>query len=137
MIMNISKMIIGALFMLGIALQAESMKLESFDDADHQNEAGGWWYSYDDHNAGGNSNVEPQNTDFRISKDGKNPALKVIGTAGNKLGWDYFGVGTNLSEKSGCPDRKPVDISVYKKLKFKMKGKMKGGRLTVNIPYHS
>jgi hypothetical protein len=86
---------------------------------------GGWWYSYNDSSSGGNSEVT-----FTPGK--------MSGKTGNKLGWDYIGMGLTLGEKCGCYEGKgavPVDLTGYKTLSFKIKGSISGGRLTLAIPY--
>jgi hypothetical protein len=88
---------------------------------------GGWWYSYDDSSSGGNSKVT-----FSPGK--------MKGTTGNKLGWDFVGMGLTLGEKCGCYEGKgaiPVDLTGYSTLSFKIKGSISGGRITLVIPYTS
>ena len=91
---------------------------------------------YSDANSGGNSTVEPANGKFEMTKDGDGFAAVIKGKTGNKLGWDFVGLGVTLGEKSGCPGGGvPVDLSKYSTLTFKAKGDLSGGRLIVNIPY--
>ena len=97
------------------------------DNTPDKNQAsgGGWWYSYDDSSSGGNSQVT-----FSPGK--------MKGKTGNKLGWDFVGMGVTLGEKCGCYQGKgavPVDLSGYSTISFKIKGAISGGRLVLNIPY--
>jgi hypothetical protein len=102
------------------------------DGAKVQATCGGWWYTYNDASSGGNSEVTPLPGKFE--KEGKSARIK--GKAGNKLGWDFIGLGVTLGEDAGCPGgSKPVDISKYSTLTFKIKGELSGGRFTVIIPY--
>jgi hypothetical protein len=59
----------------------------------------------------------------------------MSGTVGNKLGWDFVGMGVSLTGACQCPGAKPVDLRDYAKLQFKMKGSLSGGRLIVSLPF--
>jgi hypothetical protein len=123
------------------AFAVKPLLIDNFEDGNDISKTGGWWYTYNDAEDGGNSKVlpSPSADNFkpdRSNNDNQGYAAHMHGTAGNKLGWDYFGMGVTLSEKSGCPEgSKPVDLRKYSTLQFKIKGKIKGGRLTVIIPY--
>ncbi|PKL90489.1 MAG: hypothetical protein CVV21_12535 [Candidatus Goldiibacteriota bacterium HGW-Goldbacteria-1] len=122
----------------GLVFAAEPFIVDDFEDGNVQTVKGGWWYTYNDANAGGNSEVWPAQGKFELSKpgaDGKGYAARMKGTAGNKLGWDFVGMGATLSLNSGCPTAEPVDLKMYTTLQFKIKGNVSGGRLTVVIPY--
>ncbi len=97
---------------------------------------GGWWYVYNDAGSGGNSEVTPAPDKFEMTKDGGVYAAKMKGKAGNKLGWDFIGMGVTLGPDAGCPGAsKPVDLSRYTTLSFRIKGDLSGGRLVVILPY--
>jgi hypothetical protein len=128
--------IIGCLTMTIIA--QESFVVDSCDDGDSRSVRGGWWYTYDDKVSGGNSFVIPPMHNFKMSGPGygeKGYAAHMKGTAGDKLGWDYVGMGVNLTEECGCPKAIPVDIRAYSKIRLMMKGSLSGGRLTMILTY--
>jgi len=128
--------IIGCLAM-GITAQ-EPFVVDSCDDGNALSAEGGWWYTYNDNNTGGNSYVTPPVNGFKMGSPGygdRGFAAHMKGTAGDKLGWDYIGIGVNLTDKCGCPEAVPVDISQYSKVRFRMKGTLSGGRLTMLLPY--
>jgi hypothetical protein len=119
-----------------VVFAAQKMVVEDGSMGKNQATCGGWWYSYTDADTGGNSVIEPASKDFAKSKDGKIFVAKLKGTAGNKLGWDFIGMGVTLADKAGCPGgAAPVDLSAYTTLSFRIKGAISGGRLIVNIPY--
>jgi hypothetical protein len=119
-----------------VLFAAEKFVVEDGTSAKNPATCGGWWYAYDDTGSGGNSKLEPSQAEFAKVKDGGSYAAKLKGTTGNKLGWDFIGMGVTLSDKAGCPGGAvAVDISKYTTLSFKVKGELTGGRLIVNIPY--
>ena len=113
------------------------LMIDRFNDNDNRSEQGGWWYTYDDSNRGGNSQCAPLPDQFKPAKseDEQGYAARLTGLTGTKLGWDYFGMGVTLTKDSGCPDPHAVDISKYSTLEFKMKGNASAGRLIVMILY--
>ncbi len=116
----------------------ESYWIDDCDDGDHQTAAGGWWYTYDDAPTGGNSKVQPPHGRFFMGKPGcgeKGYAARMKGTTGNRLGWDYIGMGITLGPSSNCPRSLPVDLTGYSYLRFRMRGTVSGGRLTVVLPH--
>ena len=118
------------------ASATERLYIDGFDDGNNVSEQGGWWYVYNDSRTGGNSEVTPLGTLTPSQSNGpQGYAAHVDGTAGNQLGWDYFGFGVTLTATSGCPRQKKVDISKYTTLEFKIKGDASGGRMTVSLPY--
>jgi hypothetical protein len=129
--------VMAAVFMATAGIMAaQKFMIEDGSTGKVQATCGGWWYTYDDANSGGNSEVSPAPNKFEMLKDGDKYAVKMKGKAGNKLGWDFVGMGVTLSEKSGCPGGAvPVDISKYSSLSFKIKGAMTGGRFTVVLSY--
>jgi hypothetical protein len=117
-------------------MAAEKFVVEDGSTGKNPATCGGWWYTYNDANSGGNSEVTPAVDKFEMNKDGDSYVVKIKGKAGNKLGWDFLAVGVTLGEKSGCPGGAvPVDLSGYSTLTFKIKGEISGGRFTVIIPY--
>ncbi|MCX8093116.1 MAG: hypothetical protein N3E50_03005 [Candidatus Goldbacteria bacterium] len=115
---------------------AEKLVIEDGTTGKNRATCGGWWYTYNDAESGGNSEVWPKPQEFEKSKDGSSFVARMKGKTGNKLGWDFIGIGVTLSEKSGCPgEATPVDLTKYTTLSFKIKGEISGGRLTVIIPY--
>ncbi len=118
------------------AAATEPLIIDGFDDGNNVSEEGGWWYVYNDARTGGNTQVTPLGTLTPTQTNGSQGyAAHVEGTAGNQLGWDYFGFGVTLTATSGCPNQVKVDIRQYTTLEFKMKGDASGGRLTVSLPY--
>jgi len=119
-----------------VVFAATKLVVEDGTTGKNQATCGGWWYSYNDAETGGNSIIEPAPANFAKTKDGSVFVAKLKGTAGNKLGWDFIGMGVTLSDKSGCPGGAiPVDLSGYTTLSFKIKGAISGGRLVVILPY--
>lgn len=121
--------------LFGQALFAGGFIVDNCEDGDINTLGGGWWYTYDDNAQGGNSKVEPAPGKFAMAKEGNSYAAYMKGKAGSKLGWDFIGIGCSLTKESSCPDMKPVDVSKYTTLEFRIKGTVAGGRLTVVLPY--
>jgi len=135
--MSTAKRVI-CVFLLAIATETQSFIVDNCDDGDTRSMMGGWWYTYNDNNRGGNSFVLPPLHGFKMSGPGygnKGYCAHIKGTAGDRLGWDYLGIGVNISDSSDCPNPKGVDISDYTTIRFKMKGSLSGGRLTMVLPY--
>jgi hypothetical protein len=126
-----------ALLTSAVAGAGERLNIDSFDHPDNKTELGGWWYVYDDARVGGNSTVSPAVDHFTPAKssDGQGYAAHLQGKCGNKLGWDFFGMGFTIMSDSGCPVSSPIDLSGYGTLEFKIKGEVSAGRLSVVIPY--
>lgn len=128
--------IISILFSVPAMAGKKKLHIDSFNDGNNVSEQGGWWYVYNDARLGGNTEVTPLGPMYpKKGSDAQGYAAYVEGTTGNKLGWDYFGFGVTLTNDSGCPAQKHVDISEYTTLEFKMKGDASGGRLTVLLLY--
>ncbi len=119
----------------GSLMAADKLSVENGTGKGAQASGGGWWYIFDDSTSGGNSTVTPAPTKFELTKAG----ARMQGKTGNKLGWDFVGMGVTLGEQCGCYDKKenadPVDLSKYTTLVLKMKGSITGGRLMVQLPY--
>jgi len=112
--------------------------IDNCDDGNIRTQSTGWWYTYTDSADGGNSKVFPPHGQFSMGTPGyrgKGKAAHMVGIAGNRLGWDYVGIGFTLSNKCGCPAAQPVDIRDYSYLNFTMKGRLTGGRLVVVLQY--
>jgi hypothetical protein len=115
---------------------AEKFAVDDFASGKVQASSGGWWYTYNDLNTGGNSEVTPAPDKFAMAKDGDKFAARMQGKVGNKLGWDFVGLGVTLGENCGCPGKaEPVDLSKYTTLTLRIKGSITGGRLVLNLPY--
>ena len=116
---------------------ADKLCIDRFDSPDNKTELNGWWYVFDDARVGGNSTVSPPPGHFAPgeSGDAQGYAAHLTGKSGNKLGWDFFGMGFTVMSDSGCPISSAVDLSQYHTLEFKIRGKVSAGRLSVVIPY--
>src|ERR1035437_1988466 len=115
---------------------AEKFVVDDFTGGKAQASSGGWWYTYNDVNTGGNSEVTPAPDKFVMAKSVNKFAARMQGKVGNKLGWDYVGLGVTLGENCGCPGKaEPVDLSKFTTLTLRIKGTISGGRLIVNLPY--
>jgi len=130
-------MITAAAVLLGAAwlTAAEGLVIDNGQKSGNQASGSGWWYTYNDAAQGGDSTVSPEPNKFELTKDGKIFAARMKGQTGNKLGWDFIGMGVTINDKAGCPSATPVDLNQYNTLSFKIKGAISGGRLTVIIPY--
>ena len=133
----ISTLYLSAFLFATTASAADRLTIDSFNTPDNKTELGGWWYVFDDARVGGNSTVSPAPDHFLPEKsaDAQGYAAHMKGRAGNKLGWDFFGMGFTITSDSGCPVCSPIDLSQYTTLEFKIKGKVSAGRLSVVIPY--
>ena len=128
---------------LAIAAVGLYMKVDLNNTNTQRNELGGIWCTYDDHHQGGNSSVwPPASTNcenlFVKSAPGygnRGYAIRITGTAGTKLGFDYIGVNTFLSEYSSCPRCNGIDIRKFHGIEFKIKGSVKAGTVSVIIPH--
>jgi len=135
---KILAVLVMALALAGFIYAADSFMIENGEDSTAESTSGGWWYVYDDASSQGNSVVWPKPNAFEMSapgSDGKGFCARMKGTTGNKLGWDFVGMGVAISKDTICPTNKPMDISEYKYLQFKAKGTITGGRLIVVLPY--
>jgi hypothetical protein len=114
--------------------------VDDFEDGDPLSIHHGWWYTYTDSSSGGNSTIKPPQGRFTVNSPGAENTkycARMSGTTGNKLGWDFIGLGCWLSNETGCPQCKAIDCSAYRFLQFKMKGRATAGRLVVKILYMS
>ena len=119
------------------SMAADKLVVDNFNDGDNRTEQNGWWFAYNDNRIGGNSQCTPAANTFTPTKgnDSQGWAGRLTGLTGTKLGWDYIGLGFSLNADAGCPTAKPMDISKYHTLEFKMKGSASAGRLIVSILY--
>jgi len=127
-----------------VVVAAVFMVVEDNNNPGQTNNLGGVWSTYDDSAAGNNSVVWPQSPKgcenlFEKSAPGfggKGYAVRVTGTAGDKAG-TVLGVNTYLSEHASCPRCSGINISMYRGVRFKMKGNIAGGALYFILPHES
>jgi hypothetical protein len=132
-------------FILAAAAVSVYMKVESGSIQGSVNDLGGIWCTYDDHYQGGTSVVWPpastkgENSFVKSApgSGGKGYAIRITGTAGSKLGWDYIGVNTFLSPHSTCPDCAGIDLTRFTGVKFKIKGSVEGGTVKFVLPHEA
>jgi hypothetical protein len=131
---------------LAIAAVSSYMMIIDYNNTDTKfNELGGVWCTYDDHYQGGDSTVWPpasvkgENNFVKSSpgSSGKGYAIRITGTAGTKLGWDYIGVNTFLSPRSTCPECVGIDLSRFTGIKFKIKGRVEAGKVVFIFPHEA
>lgn len=135
---SIAAIMVSVFYCATVLTAQESFFIDNCDDGNAQSASGGWWYTYNDSENGGNSVVLPSPGRFSMSNPGYGNtgyAAKMNGVAGSKLGWDYVGIGVTISSASNCPVSKPVDLREYTNLQFEMKGTISGGRLIIMLPY--
>jgi len=128
---------------LAVAAVGLYMKVDYNNTNSQRNELGGIWCTYDDHSIGGTSSVWPPASTscenlFVKSSPGygnRGYAVRITGTAGTKLGFDYIGVNTFLSEYSTCPRCNGIDIRKFHGIEFKIKGAVTAGRVMFIIPH--
>jgi hypothetical protein len=127
-----------------VVLAAVFMVVEDNNNPGQTNNLGGVWSTYDDTEEGNNSVVWPQAPKacenlFEKSAPGfggKGYAVRVTGTAGDKAK-TTLGVNTYLSEHASCPRCSGINITMFKGIKFKMKGNIAGGALYFILPHES
>lgn len=133
------------IFMIITAAISIYIKVDYNNNSDNKNELGGIWCTYDDSYYGGISRVWPPaskkgENSFVKSEPGFNGrgyAIRITGVAGAKLGWDFIGVNTFLSPRSMCPECSGIDLTRFKGIKFKIKGKVEAGQVKFVIPYEA
>ncbi|PKL90488.1 MAG: hypothetical protein CVV21_12530 [Candidatus Goldiibacteriota bacterium HGW-Goldbacteria-1] len=127
-----------------VVLAAVFMVVEDNNNPGQTNNLGGVWSTYDDSAEGNNSVVWPQAPKacenlFEKSAPGfggKGYAVRVTGNAGDKAK-TTLGVNTYLSEHASCPRCSGINITMFKGIKFKMKGNIAGGALYFILPHES
>ncbi len=134
-------------YMVILAAAAVSvyMKVDYNNKEGSVNDLGGMWCTYDDSYQGGNSTVWPPSSTADENKfvksspgsGGKGYAIRITGTAGTKLGWDYIGVNTFLSPHATCPECIGIDLTRFTGVKFKIKGKVETGEVKFIFPHEA
>ncbi len=139
------KLIPAFAVVLAIAAVSSYMIIDYNNTDTKFNELGGIWCTYDDHYYGGDSTVWPpastkgENNFVKSSpgSSGKGYAIRITGTAGTKLKYDFIGVNTFLSPHATCPECIGIDLSRFTGIKFKIKGKVEGGRVVFILPHEA
>ncbi len=132
-------------FIIITAAVSVYMKLDYNNKQGKINELGGIWCTYDDHYYGGDSIVWPPastkgENSFVKSAPGfkdRGYAVRITGVAGTKLKGDFIGVNTFLSSRSTCPECIGIDLTGFKGIKFKIKGKVEAGEVKFILPYEA
>ena len=133
--------VFGAL--LAVAAVGFYMKVDYNNTNSQRNELGGIWCTYDDRAQGGTSEVWPPASTscenlFVKSEPGfgnRGYAVRITGTAGTKLGYDFIGVNTFLSEYSTCPRCNGINLRKFRGIEFKIKGTVEAGSVMFILPY--
>jgi hypothetical protein len=128
-----------------MAAAALYMRIDYNETNSGVNELGGVWCTYNDQWQGGTSVVWPpaskkgENSFVKSSpgSNGKGYAIRITGTAGTKLGYDYIGVTTFLSPHSTCPECIGIDLTKFTGIKFKIKGTVAAGQVLFMLPHES
>jgi hypothetical protein len=92
--------------------------LDDLEDGDSLNEFGGKWYTRNDTQFGGDSEVIP--AVFRSSSGGpagSDKCAQISGRVTTTFDWGFIGVGTNLNKPAN-----PVDIQEFNGIEFWTKG---------------
>ncbi len=92
--------------------------LDDLEDGDSLNEFGGKWYTRNDIQFGGDSEVMP--AVFRSSSGGpagSHKCAQITGRVTTTFDWGFIGVGTNLNKSAT-----PVDIREFNGIEFWTKG---------------
>ncbi|MEM4368447.1 MAG: CIA30 family protein [Candidatus Anstonellales archaeon] len=126
------KKLIAAICSMAVAVALHSAVLDNFEDGDNGNWWGGFWYTFDDSENGGDSVVNPL-PDAKggigfIPSDVTDQtnnfyAGRMWGTLGSGYQYAFVGMGTNLGQSGSLPA--PVNISGYTGVRFKVKGNNK------------
>jgi len=124
---------------IGLFLNIEDNEIPGYTNA-----LGGIWSTYSDSLSGGTSTVWPPvssmcQNNFIKSTPGygnKGYAVQIKGVAGTSDS-SFLGVKTFLSERAACPRCVGIDVSMYKGIRFKMKGRAGSGTLHFMLPHLS
>ena len=130
--------VVALVVMSAVLVLASEQKfvVDDFTGGKAESSIGGWWYIYNDASSGGNSEVTPAPNKFEMVKLKNTYVASMQGKTGNKLGWDFVGMGVTLGMNCGCPGKaEPVDLSKFTNLTLKIRGSITGGRITVILPY--
>lgn len=95
--------------------------IDDLEDGNAVNKLGGYWYTYNDNDKGGDSKVLTPSGEFSPSAGGANKSKKsarMTGKVTKTYQYGFIGMGTNLGEG----DNTAVDVSKYKGIEFCAKG---------------
>lgn len=110
-----------------------SVLVDDLEDGDRFNEFQGTWFTYDDRNQGGDSQVIPEGySAFKASPggpDGSSLAASIAGKVTTTYEYGFLGMGTDLNSPND-----PVDISQYNAIEFWAKGDGKSYRMKLRSP---
>ena len=138
--MKLNKLIIY-IMLLCMSSFVSSAVLDNLEDGDNGNWWGGFWYTYDDSPNNGDSVVYPLpdakgGVGFIPSdvtdQPGNNYAARMWGQLGGGYQYAFVGMGTNLGQTGDTP--KPMDISQYTGVRFKVKGNGRTYQFKLNDP---
>ncbi|KPJ64437.1 MAG: hypothetical protein AMJ45_05740 [Syntrophobacter sp. DG_60] len=104
--------------------------LDDCEQASNINMWGGLWFSFDDRQHGGSSEVIPTpGSVFQMSPGGAHfkYCTRIVGKVTTKYKWGYIGMGTDLKH-SGAP----LDLSRFKGIQFYVKGDDKMYRFMIH-----
>jgi hypothetical protein len=130
---------------VAVAAVGVYMRVDYNNNDGKVNDLGGVWCTYDDHYQGGTSTVWPpasttgENSFVKSSpgSEGKGYAIRITGTAGTKLGYDFIGVNTFLSPRSTCPECIGINLSKFSGIRFKIKGSVEAGQVIFVFPHEA
>jgi hypothetical protein len=92
--------------------------LDDLEDGDSFNEFGGKWYTRNDIQFGGDSEVMPAVfISSRGGPGGSHKCAQMSGRVTSTFDWGFIGVGTNLNKSAG-----PVDIREFNGIEFWTRG---------------
>jgi hypothetical protein len=94
--------------------------VDDCEDGDSMTLLGTYWFTYDDSDNGGNSEVYPPPGAFRMSEPGANNSrfcAQMTGGVRRGFEWGFVGIGLDLQKPRGIRD-----ISKYKGIRFYAKG---------------
>jgi hypothetical protein len=121
--------------------------IDNMSEGRQFNKNGGVWSTYSDSQEGGNSVIWPapssaSQNQFVMSRPGfggTGYAVRVTGMTGTKpgLNYNYLGVVNRFSNDTSCPRCAGVNISRFKGIMFKVRGKITSGSLSFILPYES
>jgi len=110
--------------------------LDNCEDANNQNNFGGYWYTYCDSNSW--VLPSPQGS-FIMASGGANSSSYAVRISGHVSAqpspnvYPYVGLGTGLNQNSGPPNYQITDLRVYDGIKLWIKGN--GETYHIKIPY--
>jgi hypothetical protein len=122
----------------------ETLLIDDVEDGDAVTKLSGQWITYDDRLDNGVSTVSPaawqDDAAFPMSQPGYGDsgyAVRVSGTTGSVLTWDYFGLLVSLGAHSFCPDPQPEEstLAIFRGIRFKAKASRNGGTFTMIVAH--